>query len=147
MTLNLTKREEEYIEAMYILYRNRGVIRIKDISRMLKVKPPSVVDALRRLSERGLVDYEKYDRILLTEEGKRVGSEIYSKHLLLTSFFADILGVPRETAEKDACQFEHYVSRITVERIRDFARFIGEECPDALEKFVDNRKQGEIQRR
>jgi len=134
--LEISKREEEYLEAMYILHKNKGVIRVKDIAKMMKVKPPSVVDALKKLAEKGLVEYEKYDRILLTEEGKRIAEETYSKHLLLTRFFTDILGIPPEIAEHDACQFEHYVSKITVERIREFAQFIQEECPYVLKQFL-----------
>ncbi|WP_297460863.1 metal-dependent transcriptional regulator [Thermococcus sp.] len=134
--MEISKREEEYLEAMYILHKNKGVIRVKDIAKMMKVKPPSVVDALKKLAEKGLVEYEKYDRILLTEEGKRIAEETYSKHLLLTRFFTDILGIPPEIAEHDACQFEHYVSKITVERIREFAQFIQEECPYVLKQFL-----------
>ncbi len=104
---------------------------------MMRVKPPSVVDALKKLSEKGgLIEYEKYDRILLTNEGRRIAEDTYSKHLLLTQFFTDILGIPRETAERDACQFEHYVSGITVKRIREFAQFIQEECPYVLKQFL-----------
>ncbi|ANF22749.1 metal-dependent transcriptional regulator [Thermococcus sp. CX2] len=134
--MEISKREEEYLETMYILHKNKGVIRVKDIAKMMRVKPPSVVDALKKLSEKGLVEYEKYDRILLTEKGKEVAEQTYSKHLLLTKFFIDILGIPPEIAEHDACQFEHYVSEITVQRIREFAQFIQEQCPYVLKQFI-----------
>ena len=134
--LEISKREEEYLETMYILHKNKGVIRVKDIAKMMRVKPPSVVDALKKLSEKGLVEYEKYDRILLTETGRKVAETTYSKHKLLTQFFIDILGIPPEIAEHDACQFEHYVSEITVQRIRAFARFIQEQCPEVLDAFL-----------
>jgi len=133
--MEISKREEEYLEAMYILHRDKGVIRVKDIAKILNVKPPSVVDALKKLAEKGLVEYEKYDRILLTDEGKRIAEETYSKHVFLTRFFSEILGIPPEIAERDACQFEHYVSDVTVERMRAFARFIRERCGEALEEF------------
>jgi len=140
--VTVSKREEEYLETMYILHKNKGVIRIKDIARTMRVKPPSVVDALKRLAEKGFVEYEKYDRILLTEEGKGLAETIYSKHLLLTQFFIDILGIPPEVAEQDACQFEHYVHEITVRRMREFARFIQEQCPYVLKQFLKE-KQGD----
>jgi len=134
--LEVSKREEEYLETMYILYKNKGIIRVKDIAKMMRVKPPSVVDALKKLADKGLVEYEKYDRILLTDEGRKIAEATYSKHLLLTQFFIDILGIPPEIAEHDACQFEHYVSEVTVQRIREFAQFIQEECPYVLKQFI-----------
>ncbi len=141
--MKVTKREEEYLETMYLLHRNRGIIRVKDIAKSLRVKPPSVVDALKKLSEKGLVKYEKYDRILLTDEGLKIAEETYSKHQLLTEFFVDILGIPPEIAEEDACQFEHYVHPMTVERIREFAAFIQEQCPYVLKQFLKERLGGE----
>jgi DtxR family Mn-dependent transcriptional regulator len=134
--VEITKREEEYLETMYLLYKNKGIIRVKDIAKALRVKPPSVVDALKKLSEKGLVEYEKYDRILLTEKGKKIAEDTYSKHQLLTEFFVDVLGIPPEIAEQDACQFEHYVHDVTVQRIREFAHFIQEQCPYVLKQFL-----------
>ena len=134
--MDISKREEEYLETMYILHKNKGVIRVKDIARMMRVKPPSVVDALKKLADKGLVEYEKYDRILLTDVGKKVAQDTYSKHVLLTQFFIDILGIPPEIAEQDACQFEHYVHEITVSRIKEFAQFIQEQCPYVLKQFI-----------
>lgn len=134
--MEITKREEEYLETMYLLHKNKGIIRVKDIAKALRVKPPSVVDALKKLSEKGLIEYEKYDRILLTEKGRKIAEETYVKHRLLTEFFIDVLGIPPEIAERDACQFEHYVHDITVQRIREFAEFIQEQCPYVLKQFL-----------
>jgi len=139
----ITKREEEYLEAMYMLYKNKGVIRVKDIAKALSVKPPSVVDALKKLAEKGLIEYEKYDRILLTDRGREIAEATYSKHVFLTKFFIDILGIPPEIAEQDACQFEHYVSEITVERMKEFARFIQEQCPYVLKQFLKEKLETE----
>ncbi|AIF69428.1 iron-dependent repressor [Palaeococcus pacificus DY20341] len=134
--MEITKREEEYLEAMYMLYKNKGIIRVKDIAKVLKVRPPSVVDALKKLHEKGLVHYEKYDRILLTEEGKKIAEGTYSKHMLLMQFFTEILAIPPEIAEEDACQFEHYVHEITAQRIREFAKYIQEQCPYVIKQFI-----------
>ncbi|MFA4646825.1 metal-dependent transcriptional regulator [Pyrococcus kukulkanii] len=132
----VSKREEEYLEVMYLLQKNKGVIRVKDIAKVLHVKPPSVVDALKKLAEKGLVEYEKYDRILLTEEGRKIAERTYSKHVLLTEFFTNVLGIPPEIAEEDACQFEHYVHDITIQRIKEFISYVQEHCPYVLKQFL-----------
>lgn len=141
--MEVSKREQEYLETMYLLHKSKGIIRVKDISRALGVKPPSVVDALKKLNEKGLVEYEKYDRILLTEKGKEIAESIYSKHRFLTGFFVDILGIPPEIAEQDACEFEHYVHDITVQRMREFASFLQEQCPYVLKQFLKHKLAGE----
>lgn len=82
------------------------------------------------------MEYEKHDRITLTEEGRKIAEETYSKHILLTEFFTNVLGIPPEIAEEDACQFEHYVSEVTVKRIREFITYIQENCPYVLKQFL-----------
>lgn len=139
--VEISKREEEYLEAMYILQKNKGVIRVKDISKKLGVRPPSVVDALKKLSEKGVIEYEKYDRILLTEKGVEVAKSTYQKHLLLAKFFTEILGIPPEIAEEDACQFEHYVHEITAEKMKKFAQYVQEHCPYVLKQFLKEQKE------
>jgi len=141
--VEITKREEEYLETMYILQKNKGIIRVKDISKKLGVRPPSVVDALKKLSEKGLINYEKYDRILLTEKGLEIAKETYQKHVLLMKFFTEILGIPPEIAEEDACQFEHYVHEITAERMKEFAHYIQEHCPYILKQFLKEHMEKE----
>ena len=118
------------------LSKEKERIPYKDISKKLGVRPPSVVDALKKLSEKGLINYEKYDRILLTEKGLEIAKETYQKHVLLMKFFTEILGIPPEIAEEDACQFEHYVHEITAERMKEFAHYIQEHCPYILKQFL-----------
>ncbi|WP_048151357.1 metal-dependent transcriptional regulator [Palaeococcus ferrophilus] len=139
--MDISKREEEYLEAMYRLYKRKGIIRVKDIARMLKVRPPSVVDALKKLADKGLVEYEKYDRIMLTEAGEKIAEETFQKHVLLTEFFTNILGIPPEIAEEDACQFEHYVHEVTAQRIKEFAQYIQEQCPYVIKQFLKEHRE------
>lgn len=140
-SLEISKREEEYLEAIYLLQKNKGVIRVKDISKKLGVRPPSVVDALKKLSEKGFVEYEKYDRILLTKKGIEIAESTYQKHILLAKFFTEILGIPPDIAEEDACQFEHYVHEITAEKMKKFAQYIQDQCPYVLKQFLKEQKE------
>lgn len=109
--------EEDYLEALYTIQLQNKVARVKDVARALDVKMPSVVAAIRSLSEKGLVEQEKYGHIELTRKGELVGGDVYKRHRLLYAFFGEVLGIDTETAEKDACQMEHYISPKTRERI------------------------------
>jgi len=83
---------------------------------------------LKTLSEKGLLDYEKYDFLALTETGSDVGQEIDHKHQILKSFLTNILKIDYNQADADACKMEHAVSPATLVAFADFTEFI-ESCP------------------
>ncbi len=118
------KRFEDYLEAIYRLQRRGKVVRIRDLARMLKVKPPSVIEQLRKLSQHGFILYEKGEYIRLTEKGERIAKEVLKKHEALRRFLRDVLMVPEEIADKDACYMEHGLHEITLNRIIKFLEFV-----------------------
>jgi DtxR family Mn-dependent transcriptional regulator len=123
-----TASMEDYLEAIAKLGEGRKVVRVKQISEMLGVKMPSVTSALKKLSERELVEHERYGHINLTPEGDKVARDVICRHEALTRFFAQALGINQETAEEDACKIEHVISPLSMERLAKFVEFI-EACP------------------
>jgi DtxR family Mn-dependent transcriptional regulator len=123
-----TASMEDYLEAIANLGEGRKVVRVKQISEMLGVKMPSVTSALKKLSEQELVEHERYGQIKLTPEGDKVARDVIYRHEALTRFFAQALGINRETAEEDACKIEHVISPLSMERLAKFVKFI-EACP------------------
>ena len=115
-------REEEYLEAMYLLKMKKGIIRVKDLAKLLKVKPSSVVEYLDKLHKKGLVHYEKHELISLTEKGIQLAEKIYKKHLALKEFLMLLLKIPEDIAEKDACNMEHGLHKETLEKIVSFIK-------------------------
>ncbi len=127
-TRDQTASMEDYLEAIANLGEERKVVRVKQISEMLGVKMPSVTSALKKLSERELVEHARYGQIKLTHEGDRIARDVIRRHEALTRFFAQALGIDKETAEEDACKIEHVISSSTMERLAKFVEFI-EACP------------------
>jgi len=125
---------EDYLEGIAKLAERRKAVRVKQLSERLGVKMPSVTYALKRLSEQGLVEHEKYGHIKLTPEGDRVARDVIGRHEALTRFFAEALGINRETAEEDACKIEHVISSSSMERLAKFVEFI-EACPQGGSNF------------
>jgi len=119
-----TKREEEYLEAIYLRGNGDRGARIVDLSRELKVSPPSVVGFLRKLERKGLIIYEKGGCVRLTEEGLKVAKRIHERHLILEKFLVNVLGVSLEVAERDACQIEHVIHPETLSKIARFTVFV-----------------------
>jgi DtxR family Mn-dependent transcriptional regulator len=65
----------------------------------------------------GFLKHEKYGPVELTDRGKKRAKEIRRRHRLIKSFLTEVLGVPLETAERDACLMEHAVSADTINRL------------------------------
>ncbi len=118
-----TQSEEDYLESLYVIQLKNKVPRVKDVAQALDVKMPSVVAAIRSLSEKGLVEQERYGHIELTKKGERIGRDVYKRHRLLYAFLSEVLGLEPQLAEKDACQIEHYLSPQTRERILRIVEF------------------------
>jgi DtxR family Mn-dependent transcriptional regulator len=119
---------EDYLEAIAKLGEGKNVVKVKQLSQMMGVKMPSVTSALKKLSEQELVVHERYGHIKLTPEGDEVARDVICRHEALTRFFAQALGIDRETAEEDACKIEHVISPLSMERLAKFVEFM-EACP------------------
>ena len=113
----MTQSLEDYIEAIYMLIDTGKPAQVRDVARMVAVKMPSVVKAIRELKSLGLVVQEPYSNIELTEKGVRVPRKILGRHTLLRTFLMK-LGVGRANADKDACLMAHILSAETLEKIR-----------------------------
>ncbi len=116
-----TGRTEDYLEAIADLVASKGYARVKDVSEVLGVAPPSVTEMFKKLGEADLVNYERYGAVTLTSEGETIARSTREKHETLKRFLL-ILGVPQEIADMDACRIEHVVHEKTLKRISDFVK-------------------------
>lgn len=147
----LSSSVEDYLEAVYLLIEENEEVGTSDIASFLEIKPPSVSEMLRKLRDKGLVNYEKYSKISLTPRGKGIAKEVNKRHDDLVSFLK-LLGVNEETAQLDACKVEHVVGDNTMGKLRKFLNFVNEapEEPTWLEhykKFVETGRHPECDRR
>ncbi|MDD8050308.1 MAG: metal-dependent transcriptional regulator [Verrucomicrobiota bacterium] len=134
-TETLTESLEHYLEAIAQLIREKRVARSKDIAQRLNVNRSSVTGALQTLRDRGLIHYERYGFVTLTEEGEEIANRIVRRHEVLRDFFVKVLGLPETEADDAACGMEHGISKQLLERLVDFAEFV-ETCPRAGAKWV-----------
>ncbi|HOJ15752.1 MAG TPA: metal-dependent transcriptional regulator [Caldisericia bacterium] len=111
---------EDYLEALYIFHKNNRHIRITDIGEFLNVKKPSVVHALKHLSDLGLIRKEKYGEIILTKKGLSKGKKIFTRHTTIKKFLTELLEIDEENANIEACKLEHILSEETFNKINEF---------------------------
>lgn len=118
----LGRSAEDCLEAIFVLSRQAGPIRVRDLSRRLGVTCPTVISALAALEKKGLVKHERYGSVELTGRGRAVADEVDRRHRLLERFLVDVLGVNPGVAAVDACRIEHGLSSETMARLRYFVR-------------------------
>ncbi len=131
----LSPSMENYLEAIFLLVQDHPVARAKDISQHLKVNRSSVTGALQALGERGLVNYEPYGYVTLTQQGAAIATKVLRRHEALRDFFVGVLAIDPAEADAAACRMEHGISKSIVDRLLDFAAFV-ETCPRAGIKWV-----------
>ena len=109
---------EDYLEAMLVLQKEKGIVRSVDVARYMEVSKPSVCHAVATLRDGGFLTMDEDYSLHLTNVGREVAERIYEKH----RFFTDRLieaGVDPETAERDACRIEHVISQESFERLKN----------------------------
>ena len=82
---------------------------------------------MRQLVARGLAEHEHYGGVELTEKGAVLAGKVMRRHRALARFLGEVLRVPPEVAEMDACKLEHAMSRQTFQA---FEAFLGRLLPD-----------------
>ena len=100
---------EDYLEAVLVLQKQKGMVRSVDMARHMGVSKPSVCHAVATLKNGGFLTMDDGFFLHLTNIGREVAEQIYEKH----RFFTERLiaaGVDPETAEADACRIEHVIS-------------------------------------
>ncbi len=142
-----SQSEEDYLETLYVIQLEHKIARVKDVAQALDVTMPSVVAAIRSLSEKGLVRQEKYSYIELTSKGENVGKDVYERHKLFFALLHEVFGLDPKIAEEDACQMEHHLSSQTCERMLRMVEFV-RACKDSdvhfLNRFMSFVKTGEM---
>ena len=106
-----TRSEENYLKAIYHL-SDHGLIRVKTtaLAERLKTKASSATDMIQRLSDKGLVNYIKYQGVQLTDEGEAVAVNIIRKHRLWEVFLVEKLNFSWDEVHDVAEQLEHVQS-------------------------------------
>ncbi len=134
---DLTPTLEDYLEAIYRSMKGRAFTRVRDIAKARGVRTASVVPALRRLRDLGLIDYQRREYVALTAEGERLARRVFARHEVLRRFFQDVLNMPAEAAEADACAMEHGLSDLGMDRLVRFVEFLGT-CPHSPPRLLES---------
>jgi DtxR family Mn-dependent transcriptional regulator len=128
----LTSAMEDYLEMIYRNIGREGYMRINTLSELLNVKPSSATRMVKKLKELGLICYEKYGIIFLTDDGKEYGRFLLERHNIVEKFLKS-LGI-KENLLTETELVEHNISKNTMERINKLNQIL-EAYPEIIGEF------------
>ena len=143
----MTFSEENYLKTIYHLTNlSDSEVSTNAISEMMETKASSVTDMLKKLAEKDLVNYKKYQGVSLTEEGKLLAKMIVRKHRLWEVFLVEKLDFSWDEVHDIAEQLEHIKSEQLINKLDDFLGNPtedphGDPIPDAQGRMVKTDKQ------
>lgn len=124
---------EDYLERIGALIRTKGYARVVDIATELGISQASVTSMVQRLDAEGLLKYEKYRGMVLTDAGEQVAARIAHRHALLTRFLT-LLDLPPEVVSHDVEGLEHHISQQTFQAMERLSDYL--EANPALRKLL-----------
>ena len=116
----LTIAEENHLKSIYHLLARGDEAGTNAIARAIQTKPASVTDMLKKLAEKKLISYEKYQGVSLTRKGHSMALSIIRKHRLWEYFLVEKLHFKWDEVHEIAEQLEHIRSEVLIDRLDDF---------------------------
>lgn len=138
--------EENYLKAIFHLETAyKSGVSTNALAEEMQTKASSVTDMVKRLSDKDLVNYRKYQGVKLSKAGKRAAIEVIRKHRLWEVFLVEKLGFNWDEVHEVAEQLEHIKSEKLTNELDKFLEYPkrdphGDPIPDAQGNFsVANR--------
>ena len=120
----MTLSEEDYIKAIYHLGKGKkAAVSTNAIADKMVTKPSSVTDMVRKLSEKGLINYKKYKGVSLTEIGLKTALNLVRKHRLWEVFLVEKLDFTWDEVHEVAEQLEHIKSAKLIDKLDEHLGF------------------------
>lgn len=115
---DLSTRTQQYLKVIWGLQEwSDARVTTTSLAERIGVRLPTVSDALRKLSDEGLVDHVRYGAVDLTDRGRLLALEMVRRHRLIETYLAEHLGYDWDQVHAEAETLEHAVSDMFVERI------------------------------
>lgn len=129
------------MKALFSISAESGDVNVKELSKRLGIKMPTVTSMMKKMAEKKLVHYESYKPLRLTEKGKKEAAVIIRKHRLTEMFLVEKMGFGWEDVHEIAEQVEHIHSPEFFEKMDELLGYPkvdphGSPIPDKSGKMV-----------
>lgn len=116
----ISKALEEYLKTIYVLQVKTNEIRVTDIANQMNCSKPSVNKAINNLKEKGLLNYETYGKIELTQSGEDLAKKILEAYDIVYVFLKDVLGLDEENAKSEAEKIKSTMEDNTINKLAKY---------------------------
>lgn len=143
--LNFSISEENYIKAIFHLQKHEEPVTTNELAHVLKTKPASVTDMMKKLKTKKVINYEPYQGFRLTMEGSKVAIGIVRRHRLWEYFLAEKLKFTWDEVHEVAEELEHVSNKKLIDKLDEYLGFPrvdphGDPIPDANGKLESTKK-------
>lgn len=107
----------EYLKHVFRLEQIESPVTTSALAESMKVAPSTVTDMLKRLSQKGLINYVPYHGITLTPMGEKQAVKAIRRHRIVERFLTDMLGFEWHEAHEEALFFENDISDEVEQRL------------------------------
>lgn len=111
---------EMYLLRVALLQEANEPVPVPQLAQELSISPVSAHEMCRKLTEKGLVQYEPYKGVTLTTEGDVLAQRVLRCRRLWETFFVEKLGIEPAQADEMACRFEHVTPDALAEQLAAF---------------------------
>ncbi|WP_395768762.1 metal-dependent transcriptional regulator [Aquirufa sp.] len=116
--------EENYLKIIYRLSEGHNEdVSTNAVAELTQTKAASVTDMLRKLAEKGWVNYQKYQGVRLSKAGEKIALGIVRKHRLWEVFLVEKMGFNWDEVHEIAEQLEHIESDTLIEKLDAFLEY------------------------
>ncbi|NQX83040.1 MAG: metal-dependent transcriptional regulator [Flavobacteriaceae bacterium] len=124
MSQTITNTEENYLKAIFHIQCYTGSdVNTNSLAAKMDTKASSTTDMIKKLANKNLVTYKKYQGVSLTDQGKSIAVDIIRKHRLWEVFLVDKLSFNWDDVHEIAEQLEHIVSGQLVDKLDSYLGF------------------------
>ena len=144
--MKLSFAEENYLKTIYHLsLAGKQEVSTNAIAEALKTRAASVSDMIRKLNDKGAINYQKYQGVNISQEGERAALQVIRKHRLWEVFLVEKLKFNWDEVHEVAEQLEHIKSPLLIKRLDEFLGFPkqdphGDPIPDENGEFKEKPK-------
>ena len=139
----MTHSAENYLKSIYHLSQSSpDGVSTNAIAAMLDTKASSVTDMIKKLAERDLIIYQKYQGVVLTDSGRMAAKMIVRKHRLWDVFLVETLDFSWDEVHEIAEELEHIKSEKLIEKL---SAFLNHPTLDPHGDPIPNSKGSEIE--
>lgn len=135
-----TLAEENYLKSIYHLSLNSENVSTNQLAALLSTRAASVTDMLKKLADKTLINYTRYQGVSLTPAGEKIAINIIRKHRLWEYFLVEKLNFKWDEVHEMAEEMEHISSTELIDRLDKFMNYPkydphGDPIPDCNGQF------------